>query len=355
MNDLGGRINYVSDESCAQACESNPSCKGFVVGNAPTNRYCWLKSSNELSFDPGFTSFVKGTTPSTANTVPQRFSWTNYANNGFMLKNKTSSNCVSVRKDNFGDGSKLIYDECNSNSPYQQFTYNERTQRITNPITGRCIDMLGGKRDDGSEIGIWGCQDNNSNMKWSYDNTTGLLKNNASGTCMTQGDNSIVGWSCFFNEGKMSAYDLVPSEHQSNIVPDGDFYIQNRTSKTCVVHAETDKTGTNKRAQGWFCAHPNHVWNYLNDTKQLKLKKTGLCLDNGGNRSDGSAIYANTCDASNNNQKWQYDSKRNQWVGLSTGQCIDLSGTSSRDGTDVNSFSCTNNNGTSAIFDNYKA
>jgi hypothetical protein len=108
-----------------------------------------------------------------------------------------------------------------------------------------------------------------------------------------------------------------------------------------------DVAGGSKRNGGkihaWKChGKANQMWTYAPETKQLRDKNSGKCLDLPGGKQTVIS-YNLSCDSTNNNQKWDIvDDNTLRKPG--TNKCVDIRNNRTKSGTKIQLFDCHDGN-----------
>nr|AIG56285.1 secreted protein [Achlya hypogyna] len=206
-------------------------------------------------------------------------------------------------------------------APSQQLVYNTVTKQIRDRALGRCFDVY---QDSTAPIGyrlhMYACDSNNGNQKWTLNqNGNQVAHATFSNVCLDVDPNDKAGkaqvWWC-------AAVGTNPNQ-----------YFKIATGTTGATRILSVLNGraftvasTAAHADVTFSTLPSSLPNWRFDTANNMVRVDGStqCLD-AWQPQNGGSVHVWDCDASNVNQKWQFDAATGQLRHLThKGFCLDI-------------------------------
>nr|AIG55751.1 secreted protein [Thraustotheca clavata] len=202
----------------------------------------------------------------------------------------------------------------------QQFVYDTKTKQIRDKNLGRCFDVY---QDSSAPIGyrihMYSCDANNGNQKWNLNaNGHQIIHATFTNVCLDADPNDKTGamqvWWCATigtNSNQFFSVHDPKAEKASLTSP--------MINKALTISAQSARSGVT------FASNPstNWVFDWVNNMVRVD-SGNNQCLD-AYQPQDGGAVHVWDCDASNGNQKWQWDPLTGQLRHLThKGYCLDI-------------------------------
>ncbi|WP_436494327.1 glycosyl hydrolase family 95 catalytic domain-containing protein [Actinokineospora sp. HUAS TT18] len=237
---------------------------------------------------------------------------------GGTISNPQSGRCAELAAGSSAPGTAIQLYDCNG-TVAQNWTYQESTQAITGR-DGICLDATGGSSADGTKLIAWTCS-GSSNQRWTL-NANGTITG-VGGKCVEAAGGGTA------NGTKLQLWTCNGTAAQKWAVP-----LVNPQSSRCMDAGATNGASV----QIANCAQGVAQRWTLNGPTGSITGNGGRCLDaSGGSSADGTQVILWTCTGSAN-QKWTLNS--NGTITGVGGKCLDVTGGATAAGTRLQLWTC---------------
>ncbi|MCB9345655.1 MAG: ricin-type beta-trefoil lectin domain protein [Lewinellaceae bacterium] len=317
--DVKGGAGFGSGAS-RQAGSGNADSKTYYGGGGGGyyGGYIHYNSDGEATYDNGGGSYSNGTYLSSANA--NSYGTTNSPQDGYAMytfekeiKFAYNTNlCIEDINGGTDNGNNIQTNSCAGNKK-QSWIIHPTDRTIHSKLNyGKCLDLTDGNTSNSANIQLWDCVSGNANQLWVYNGLYNTIHSSVnSDKCFDAANGSVSS-----SGVNLQLWDCQYSNYNQKWMIDGATTVNNPANMKHIipvyapsfaVHSHTGaESGSN--IQLWTKDDTNTAEQWYFDGLAIKMRNTqNLCIDlNGSNTSNGSNIQLYNCNGTNA-QKWIYD------------------------------------------------